>query len=134
MEVSCCWCTQQCLPLRPVSPAPLPPPSPMPCMLLDTGPLPFRTTPPLQLGTVESVTLTMRELYSSRVRNFRVKGRQTHPRRDGPDLAASIHSDAWELLGEFAAENKRGAQVGACQLAGGEGGECCGRRAVCACP
>lgn len=52
----------------------------------------------------------MKELYSSRVHTFRVLGRQSHPRRDGPDLAASIDLDAWHLLGSFDAENKRGSQ------------------------
>jgi len=88
----------------------------------------------LQLGTVEAIRLTMQELYSSRVRTFRLRGRQGHPHRDGADLAASLDTDAWELLGEFTAENKRGTQVGA---GAGEGraarvrssSSCVGRRA-----
>jgi hypothetical protein len=65
----------------------------------------------LQLGTIETMKLTMKELYSSRVENFRLLGRQSHPRRDGPDLTASIESDNWRLLGQFTAENKRGTQA-----------------------
>lgn len=64
----------------------------------------------LQLGTVETIKLTMKELYSSRVHTFRVLGRSSHPRKDGPDLTASIKIDAWQLLGSFTAENKRGTQ------------------------
>ncbi|KAF6254579.1 hypothetical protein COO60DRAFT_303443 [Scenedesmus sp. NREL 46B-D3] len=64
-----------------------------------------------QLGTVETVQLTMKELYSSRVHTFRVFGRSTHPRKDGPDLAAGLSSDTWQLLGSFTAENRRGTQA-----------------------
>eukprot|EP00775_Hariotina_reticulata_P005861 gene5861-6102_t len=63
-----------------------------------------------QLGTVESVRLTMKELYSSRVHTFRVLGRTTHPRKDGPDYTHTLGSAAWQLLGSFTAENRRGTQ------------------------
>lgn len=63
-----------------------------------------------QLGTVETVQLTMKEMYSGRIRVFRVKGRQTHPRRDGAEYTAGFDSKSWELLGEFVAENRRGTQ------------------------
>ena len=66
--------------------------------------------PLLQLGTIETMKLTMKELYSSRVESFKLLGRQSHPRRDGPDFAASIESGNWQLLGHFTAENKRGTQ------------------------
>ncbi|WIA10730.1 hypothetical protein OEZ85_010903 [Tetradesmus obliquus] len=64
-----------------------------------------------QLGTVETVKLTMKELYSSRVHTFRVFGRSSHPRKDGPDLTASLASESWQLLGSFTAENRRGTQA-----------------------
>lgn len=76
------------------------------CVLL----LPLCPALLLQLGTVETVKLTMKELYSSRVHTFRVLGRTSHPRKDGPDLTASLTSGAWQLLGSFTAENKRGTQ------------------------
>jgi hypothetical protein len=53
----------------------------------------------------------MKELYSSRVHTFRVFGRSSHPRKDGPDLTASLTSENWQLLGSFTAENRRGTQA-----------------------
>lgn len=52
----------------------------------------------------------MKELYSSRVHTFRVLGRSSHPRKDGPDLTPNLSSGAWHLMGSFTAENKRGTQ------------------------
>jgi hypothetical protein len=59
---------------------------------------------------VETVKLTMKELYSSRVHTFRVLGRSSHPRKDGPDFTPDLSSGAWHLMGSFTAENKRGTQ------------------------
>lgn len=50
----------------------------------------------------------MKELYSSRVKDLVVKGRSTHPRREGNDLSRSVDSEGWVTLGRFTAENKRG--------------------------
>lgn len=63
------------------------------------------------LGTVKSLALTMKEMYSGRVKEFTVKGRQTHPRKDGADLASHLDSSNWQLLGSFIAENKKGQQT-----------------------
>lgn len=35
-----------------------------------------------QLGRVDAIELKMKEMYSSRVKEFVVKGRQSHPKRD----------------------------------------------------
>lgn len=51
------------------------------------------------------------ELYSSRVAEFEVYGRQNHPRSDGPDYARGLNSSAWQLLGRFTAANMKGTQV-----------------------
>jgi hypothetical protein len=51
------------------------------------------------------------ELYSSRVREFEVYGRQNHPRADGSDYAKSLNASAWQLLGRFLAANTKGTQV-----------------------
>ena len=51
------------------------------------------------------------ELYSSRVREFEVLGRQSHPRVDGADYAKSLTALAWQPLGRFTAANVKGVQV-----------------------
>ncbi len=51
------------------------------------------------------------ELYSSRVRDFEVRGRQSHPRADGADYARGLAAPAWRLLGRFAAANVKGMQA-----------------------
>lgn len=51
------------------------------------------------------------ELYSSRVRDFEVRGRQSHPRADGADYARGLAAPAWRLLGRFAAANVKGVQA-----------------------
>ncbi|GIL98209.1 hypothetical protein Vretimale_3628, partial [Volvox reticuliferus] len=65
-----------------------------------------------QLGRVDEIKLTMKEMYSSRVREFVVKGRQSHPKKDGlADYARGLDLDSWQLLGVFLAENRKGSQV-----------------------
>ncbi|GFH27576.1 SUN domain-containing protein 2, partial [Haematococcus lacustris] len=66
-----------------------------------------------QLGRVDEVELVMTEMYSSRVRDFSVKGRQSHPRKDGPssDYPRFFDSESWQLLGDFTAANRKGAQL-----------------------
>ncbi|GIL47253.1 hypothetical protein Vafri_4115 [Volvox africanus] len=65
-----------------------------------------------QLGRVDEIKLTMKEMYSSRVREFVVKGRQSHPKKDGlVDYARGLDLDSWQLLGVFLAENRKGSQV-----------------------
>lgn len=51
------------------------------------------------------------ELYSSRVNEFEVRGRQHHPRHDGVDYAKGLNSTAWRLLGRYEAANSKGTQV-----------------------
>lgn len=50
---------------------------------------------------------------SSRVRDFTVRGRQSHPKRDGhSDYALGFGSStAWQLVGNFTAANSKGTQV-----------------------
>lgn len=68
----------------------------------------------------------MKEMYSSRVKDFSVKSRQAHPKKDAAALAAAagapgsgtaagtfdysrtLDSDQWVLLGNFTAENRKG--------------------------
>ena len=51
------------------------------------------------------------ELYSSRVHEFEVRGRQNHPRHDGIDYAKGLYSSQWRLLGRYEAANTKGTQV-----------------------
>jgi hypothetical protein len=45
------------------------------------------------------------------VRGFVVKGRQSHPKKDGlPDLSKGHDLPSWQLLGSFRAENRKGTQ------------------------
>lgn len=50
------------------------------------------------------------ELYSSRVRDFQVRARMSHPRSDG-DYGKNLESPAWKLLGTFTAQRVKGSQV-----------------------
>ncbi|GAX74663.1 hypothetical protein CEUSTIGMA_g2111.t1 [Chlamydomonas eustigma] len=64
-----------------------------------------------QLGRVDIIELTNREMYSSRVKDFVVKGRQVHPKRDGhTDYTLGFNTSAWLFLGNFTAANGRGTQ------------------------
>lgn len=57
--------------------------------------------------------LVQSELYSSRVKEFEVRGRSTHPRTESSDYAKALNSSQWQLLGRFNASNAKGVQVGA---------------------
>ncbi len=57
-------------------------------------------------------TLLQDELYSSRIRDFEVFGRQSHPRTEGTDYGAHLNANAWQLLGRFTATNTKGTQAG----------------------
>eukprot|EP00955_Chlamydomonas_euryale_P053396 355489-Chlamydomonas_euryale.AAC.22 len=72
-------------------------------------------TPRPQLGRVDAIEMTMKEMYSSRVKHFTVHGRQSHPQprraADGSaDYASAFGSDGWRLLGDFTAANSKGTQ------------------------
>jgi hypothetical protein len=62
---------------------------------------------------VDEIELSNKEMYSSRVRDFSVKGRQSHPKRDGQggDYTLGLNSSAWQLIGTFTAANVKGAQT-----------------------
>lgn len=51
------------------------------------------------------------ELYSSRIKEFEVRGRQTHPRLEGTDYSKTLDSSSWQILGRFNASNTKGSQV-----------------------
>lgn len=52
----------------------------------------------------------MKEMYSSRVAEFEVFGRDSHPGKDLGDYPAVLRSAAWQYLGRFDAENRKGNQ------------------------
>jgi len=58
-----------------------------------------------------SVCMPQDELYSSRIRDFAVFGRQSHPRAEGPDYGSHLNASSWQLLGRFTAANTKGTQV-----------------------
>ncbi len=67
----------------------------------------------------DRVCATQFELYSSRVRDFEVLGRQSHPRADGSDYAKSLNASSWQPLGRFTAANVKGMQarpLGTCPM------------------
>ncbi len=51
------------------------------------------------------------ELYSARVKDFEVRGRQSHPRNDGLDYGRGLNSTNWKLLGNFTAEKTKGTRA-----------------------
>jgi len=61
---------------------------------------------------VDELEIVNKEMYSSRLRDFSVKGRQLNPRKDSaaPDFPHWFESDHWQPLGEFTAANRKGAQ------------------------
>ena len=61
-----------------------------------------------QVARVSRVELAQHELYSARVKQFEVRGRQSHPRTDGVDAAKALNSSAWRVLGVFTAEKAKG--------------------------
>ncbi|CAL8467008.1 g6544 [Coccomyxa elongata] len=64
-----------------------------------------------QVTKVDMIKLSQYELYSSRVRDFEVYGRQSHPRTDGSDYSRHLHSSSWQLIGKFTAGNVKGTQA-----------------------
>eukprot|EP00887_Chlorella_sp_A99_P002880 scaffold6.g2880.t1 len=66
-----------------------------------------------QVAKLSRVALAQYELYSSRVRDFELRGRQSHPRTDGvgADYARGLNSSQWRLLGNFTAEKRKGVQM-----------------------
>lgn len=59
-----------------------------------------------QVARVSRLELAQFELYSARVKEFSVHGRQSHPRTDGfgTDYARTLNSTQWKLLGSFMGE------------------------------
>ncbi|KAK9841003.1 hypothetical protein WJX81_005028 [Elliptochloris bilobata] len=64
-----------------------------------------------QVARVDTVRLAQFELYSSRVRDLKVLGRQSHPRADGSDYAKGLNASSWQPLGRFTAANVKGVQA-----------------------
>ena len=75
------------------------------------------TTARLQVAKVDTIELSQDELYSSRVKDFELRGRQTHPRSEGTDYTRGLNSTQWKLLGHFRAAKMKGTQVCACTRA-----------------
>lgn len=66
---------------------------------------------------MDTVELSQDELYSSRVKDFELRGRQTHPRSEGTDYTRGLNSTQWKLLGQFRAAKMKGTQVCPCKCA-----------------
>lgn len=85
---------------------------------LDTTPLCAPNgTPSLllfQVAKVAAFQLSQYELYSSRVKDFEVRGRQAHPRAQGGDYVKTFNTTGWPLLGKYTAAKMKGSQVSAC--------------------
>lgn len=60
---------------------------------------------------MEAFQLSQYELYSSRVKDFEVRGRQAHPRAQGGDYAKTFNTTGWPLLGKYTAAKMKGSQV-----------------------
>ena len=71
----------------------------------------------LQVAKVDTIELSQDELYSSRIKDFELRGRQTHPRIEGTDYTRGLNSTQWKLLGHFRAAKMKGTQVCACMCA-----------------
>ena len=64
--------------------------------------------------------VSQHELYSSRIKDFEVRGRQKHPRHDSVaaagepnksiDYGRSLNHTAWKLVGNFTAAKVKGTQ------------------------
>ena len=68
----------------------------------------------LQVAKVVAFQLSQYELYSSRVKDFEVRGRQAHPRAQGGDYAKTLNTTGWPLLGKYTAAKMKGSQVNVC--------------------
>ena len=64
-----------------------------------------------QVAKVDAFQLSQYELYSSRVKDFEVRGRQSHPRGQGSDYSKALNTSGWQLLGKYTAAKTRGTQV-----------------------
>lgn len=73
-----------------------------------------------QVAKVDALQLSQYELYSSRVKDFEVRGRQSHPRAQGSDYSKALNTSGWQLLGKYTAAKTRGSQVHAVSVAGAE--------------
>ncbi|KAL3139820.1 hypothetical protein ABBQ38_004118 [Trebouxia sp. C0009 RCD-2024] len=64
-----------------------------------------------QVAKVAAFQLSQYELYSSRVKEFEVRGRQAHPRAQGGDYTRTLNTTGWTLLGRYTAAKMKGSQV-----------------------
>ncbi|DBB07989.1 TPA: hypothetical protein ACH3X3_009365 [Trebouxia sp. C0006] len=64
-----------------------------------------------QVAKVDSFQLSQYELYSSRVKDFEVRGRQGHPRAQGGDYSKSLNTTGWQLMGKYTAAKMKGSQT-----------------------
>lgn len=64
-----------------------------------------------QVAKVDAFEISQYELYSSRVKEFEVRGRQTHPRGQGSDYSKALNTSGWQLLGKYSAAKSRGTQA-----------------------
>lgn len=48
------------------------------------------------------------------MKEFEVKGRNSHPRTEGNDYSKTLNSTQWQMLGKFNASNTKGVQVFCC--------------------
>ena len=65
----------------------------------------------MQVAKVDAFQLSQYELYSSRVKEFEVRGRQSHPRAQGGDYSKTLNTTGWQLLGKYTAAKVKGTQV-----------------------
>ena len=65
----------------------------------------------VQVAKVDSFQLSQYELYSSRVKDFEVRGRQAHPRAQGGDYSKSLNTSGWQMMGKYTAAKMKGSQV-----------------------
>ena len=65
----------------------------------------------MQVAKVDSFQLSQYELYSSRVKDFEVRGRQAHPRAQGGEYSKSLNTSGWQLMGKYTAAKMKGSQV-----------------------
>jgi hypothetical protein len=63
-----------------------------------------------QVAKVSRIELIQHELYSSRIKEFEIRGRQSHPRTDNVETSKGLNSTSWKLLGKFTAEKAKGTQ------------------------
>ncbi|KAA6420457.1 MAG: Galactose-binding isoform 1 [Trebouxia sp. A1-2] len=64
-----------------------------------------------QVAKVDSFQLSQYELYSSRVKDFEVRGRQAHPRAQGGEYSKSLNTSGWQLMGKYTAAKMKGSQT-----------------------